>query len=54
MFGTRDLFVPAWMHRSWEAALPQAEVERIPGFPHQPHLRDPRLVAEMILDRSTP
>ena len=25
VWGTRDLFVPSWMHRRWEAALPQAD-----------------------------
>ncbi len=54
VWGTRDLFVPGWMHRRWEQALPQADVETLEGFPHQPHLRDSHLIAQRILAHSEP
>lgn len=52
VWGTRDLFVPGWMRQRWERAIPDADVVSLAGFPHQPHLRDPALVADLLLSRS--
>lgn len=52
VWGTADWFVPRWMRRRWEQVLPAARVTTLSGFPHQPHLRDPELVAEMIRDHT--
>jgi pimeloyl-ACP methyl ester carboxylesterase len=51
-WGTTDRLVPHWMRARWEEALPDAHVETLDGFPHQPHLRDPKRVAELILSSS--
>jgi pimeloyl-ACP methyl ester carboxylesterase len=48
VFGSRDLIVPRWMQRRWRAALPNASVAELHGFPHQPHLRDPQRVASLV------
>jgi len=48
VWGGRDFLVPGWMRRKWAAALPGAITLELPGFPHQPHLRDPGTVAELI------
>lgn len=50
VWGSGDRLVPGWMHRRWEAALPDALVESLSGFPHVPHLRDPERIARLILD----
>jgi len=50
VWGGADRLVPRWMRERWEAALPGAAVVRLPGFPHQPHLRDPRRVASLVRD----
>jgi pimeloyl-ACP methyl ester carboxylesterase len=54
VWGTADWFVPRWMRQRWQAALPGADVLELPGFPHQPHLRDPRRIAELISDSRQP
>lgn len=48
VWGDRDLMVPSWMRRRWRDALPAAHHLDLPGFPHQPHLRDPAVVAGLI------
>jgi pimeloyl-ACP methyl ester carboxylesterase len=48
VWGGADRLVPAWMSRRWESALPEAHVVLLPGFPHQPHLRDPQVVVDLI------
>lgn len=48
VWGGADRLVPEWMRRRWESALPRAHVVRLPGFPHQPHLRDPAVVADLV------
>ncbi len=48
VWGGRDLLVPPWMRRRWAEALPDAQVRTLPGFPHQPHLRDPAVIADVI------
>jgi pimeloyl-ACP methyl ester carboxylesterase len=50
LWGGRDIWVPRWMRERWQRALPAASVVDLPGFPHQPHLRDPERVARLILD----
>lgn len=52
VWGTADRLVPGWMRTRWEQALPDARVEVLQGFPHQPHLRDPKRVATLILEAS--
>jgi pimeloyl-ACP methyl ester carboxylesterase len=52
VWGTADWFVPRWMRQRWQAALPGSDVLELRGFPHQPHLRDPRRIAEMVSDSS--
>ncbi|MFL6155629.1 MAG: alpha/beta fold hydrolase [Marmoricola sp.] len=54
VWGTKDWFVPRWMRSRWQAALPGSPVTVLPGFPHQPHLRDPELVAELVRDLTAP
>jgi pimeloyl-ACP methyl ester carboxylesterase len=51
VWGGRDLIVPKWMRRRWSAALPGSHEVTLPGFPHQPHLRDPRVIADIIRGR---
>jgi pimeloyl-ACP methyl ester carboxylesterase len=48
VWGTADYYVPRWMRRRWEASLPEAARLELPGFPHQPHLRDPQRIAELV------
>lgn len=48
VWGGRDMLVPRWMRRRWSAAMPAARVVELPGFPHQPHLRDPGVVADLV------
>ncbi|MCZ4500812.1 MAG: hydrolase [Marmoricola sp.] len=48
VWGTADRLVPRWMRTRWQAVLPGATVTTLPGFPHQPHLRDPVLVSELV------
>jgi pimeloyl-ACP methyl ester carboxylesterase len=48
VWGTSDYYVPRWMRRRWEASLPEAEVIQLDGFPHQPHLRDPQRIADLV------
>lgn len=48
VWGGRDRLVPGWMRGRWSRALPSARVVELPGFPHQPHLRDPRAVADVV------
>jgi pimeloyl-ACP methyl ester carboxylesterase len=50
VWGTRDALAPAWMRDRWLAALHDADLISLPGFPHQPHLRDPGRIAELIID----
>jgi pimeloyl-ACP methyl ester carboxylesterase len=50
VWGGADRVVSGWMHRRWEAALPDARVDVLSSFPHVPHLRDPERVARLILD----
>jgi pimeloyl-ACP methyl ester carboxylesterase len=50
VWGGDDRIVPGWMRDRWERALPGADVRTLPGFAHCPHLRDPELVARLILD----
>jgi pimeloyl-ACP methyl ester carboxylesterase len=54
VWGTADWFVPRWMRRRWQEALPGAAVTTLPGFPHQPHLRDPELIAELVREHVRP
>ncbi|MFL6021748.1 MAG: alpha/beta fold hydrolase [Marmoricola sp.] len=51
-WGSRDFLVPTWMRDRWSAALPDADVVRLPGFAHQPHLQDPATVASLIADHA--
>lgn len=53
VWGGRDLLVPPWMRDRWEAALPGAEVLELPGFPHQPHWRDPERIADLVRMHAT-
>ena len=48
VWGTADYYVPRWVRRRWEASLPEADRLELPGFPHQPHLRDPRRIADLV------
>ena len=48
VWGTADYYVPSWMRPRWQALLPAAKVVELPGFPHQPHLRDRRRIADLI------
>ena len=50
VWGGRDFIVPVWMRRRWSAALPGSHEMTLPGFPHQPHLRDPQVIADLIRD----
>lgn len=50
VWGTSDWFVPRWMRARWQLVLPHAPVVTLTGFPHQPHLRDSALIAEMVRD----
>lgn len=47
-WGDRDWIVPAWMRSRWSAALPEAEVVRLSGCAHQPHLTDPAAIAALV------
>jgi pimeloyl-ACP methyl ester carboxylesterase len=49
VWGTADRILPRWMRRRWERVLPEARVETLPGFPHIPHLRDPKRIAALVL-----
>lgn len=51
VWGGRDRLVPEWARRKWTAALPGASVVELPGFPHQPHLRDPARIADLVRER---
>jgi pimeloyl-ACP methyl ester carboxylesterase len=51
-WGTRDNLAPYSMSRQWAAALPEAELVTLPGFPHVPHLRDPTRIADLIMEAS--
>jgi pimeloyl-ACP methyl ester carboxylesterase len=51
VWGGRDLIVSEWMRKRWSAALPDADEVTLPGFPHQPHLRDPQEIADLIRGR---
>ncbi len=51
VWGGRDFIVPEWMRRRWSAALPGSQQVTLAGFPHQPHLRDPQVIADLIRDR---
>lgn len=44
-----DRLVPVWMRRRRAEALPGARVVHLDDFPHQPHLRDPRAVAGLVV-----
>ncbi len=48
VWGGRDRLVPRWMRQRWSAALPDARVVELAGFPHQPHLRDPQVIADLV------
>jgi pimeloyl-ACP methyl ester carboxylesterase len=48
VWGGADRLVPGWMRRRWEAALPDARIENLPGFPHVPHWRDPERIAGLL------
>ena len=50
VWGGRDFIVPEWMRNRWSAALPGSREVTLPGFPHQPHLRDPQVIADLIRD----
>jgi pimeloyl-ACP methyl ester carboxylesterase len=50
VWGGRDFIVPEWMRRRWATALPGSREVTLPGFPHQPHLRDPQVIADLIRD----
>jgi len=54
VWGGADRIVRAGMRRRWTEALPRAHVVHLEGFPHQPHLRDPAVVAALIRDGRAP
>lgn len=52
VWGSRDRLVPGWMRRRWEEALPGVSTVELAGFPHQPHLRDPEAIADLLRQRT--
>ncbi len=48
VWGGADRIVPGWMRQRWAEALPGAHVVHLEGFPHQPHLRDPQAIADLV------
>lgn len=48
VWGSADRIVPIWMRQRWAEALPGARVVQLEGFPHQPHLRDPQAIADLV------
>lgn len=50
--GTKDRIMARWMLRRWATAVPEADLVEMAGLPHHPQLRDPAVIAELILSRS--
>jgi pimeloyl-ACP methyl ester carboxylesterase len=48
IWGTSDRLVPLRIAHRWQRRIPHAELVTLPGFPHVPHFRDPKWVAELI------